>query len=411
MERSAERTLGIASPSAATKGVGVKIHHLAAVSMAVLAAVNCGRIEVSTDYDKPVDVSGYHTFFVLTGNSSGNPSIDQRIKTDVESALDDRGWLEVPPNESEAVIVTHAATSTKHSYDTFYAGWGGWHWHGTDSTMPFVEDNAAGTLVVDIFDARTKHIIWRGAAADAVSDNPARKADHTHDVVQRMFKTLPAVLGAVPAATNATPLIIFAQSPAIVIRIDGEPVYRDVEGTGFQRIVNTRSFIVRDEVGMHFLKVFDAWMEAYTLDGLWSVSGIESDALTRALAQCVQENLIDVLDGGSRREPSDPPSLAKPPLPSVYVSTTPAELIVTQGEPHFVPIEGTALLRLENTTGRVFREPTDEELYVLISSRWFRAWTFDGPWEQLPKEELPADFEKIPDGLLTRASFTAPNSS
>jgi hypothetical protein len=379
----------------------VKKHHLAAVGMAMLTAVNCGPVvKLNTGYNEPAGFAGYHTFFVLTGNSSGNPSIDLRIKTAVESALDDKGWLEVPPNESEAVIVTHAATRTSHSYDTFYNGWGGWHWRGTDGATPFVEDYAPGTLVVDIFDAQTKHIIWRGAAAAAVSDSRTRSASRTHDVIERMFKSLGAVPRAASATATPAPPIIFAQAPAIVIRIDGEPVYREVAGTGFQRVVNTRSLIVRDQAGIHYLKILDGWMEAYALDGLWSVSGLESDALTNALTQVVQDHLVDLPDGGSVLEPNDRPSLGQSPVPSVHVSTAPAELIVTKGEPHFVPIEGTALLHLENTTGKVFKEPTDEELYVLVSGRWFRAWTFDGPWQRVPNEELPADFEKIPGDLL-----------
>src|SRR6266576_2093958 len=100
MKLLADRTLRIASLGVATKGLGVKGHHLAAVCMAVLAAVNCGAVvKVNTAGDMPVNFSGYHTFFMLTGNSSGNSLIDERIKADVESALDDKGWLEVPPDE------------------------------------------------------------------------------------------------------------------------------------------------------------------------------------------------------------------------------------------------------------------------------------------------------------------------
>jgi len=37
------------------------------------------------------------------------------------------------------------------------------------------------------------------------------------------------------------------------------------------------------------------------------------------------------------------------------------------------------LKRLVNTTATVFKEPTDDEVYVLVVDRWFRAWTTDGP--------------------------------
>ena len=82
------------------------------------------------------------------------------------------------------------------------------------------------------------------------------------------------------------------------------------------------------------------------------------------------------------------------------VSTTPAALIVTEGEPRFVPLDGTSLLYVSNTTAHVFKEPTDQELYVLVSSRWFRAWTTNGPWEHVPDDELPSDIARLPRDVL-----------
>ena len=56
-----------------------------------------------------------------------------------------------------------------------------------------------------------------------------------------------------------------------LIRIDGDPVYRRIEGTDLERIVNTKVLIVRDSADIHYLKVRDGWMEAYGLMGDWSV--------------------------------------------------------------------------------------------------------------------------------------------
>jgi hypothetical protein len=54
-------------------------------------------------------------------------------------------------------------------------------------------------------------------------------------------------------------------------------------------------------------------------------------------------------------------------------------------------VDGSSLEYLVNTTAKVFREPTDQELYVLVGDRWFRAWATDGPWEFIRDDELPAD--------------------
>src|SRR4051812_19976705 len=69
------------------------------------------------------------------------------------------------------------------------------------------------------------------------------------------------------------PRIIFGVSPAVLILVEGEPVYRDVEATGLQRIMNTRSLIVRNDDGIYYLKIFDGWMESYSLTGRWTPSG------------------------------------------------------------------------------------------------------------------------------------------
>jgi hypothetical protein len=79
------------------------------------------------------------------------------------------------------------------------------------------------------------------------------------------------------------------------------------------------------------------------------------------------------------------------------VSTTPAHLIITDGPEQYKKVEGTSLEYLANTTGNVFREPTDQQLYALVSGRWFRAWTTDGPWRFMPGSDLPADIARRSD--------------
>lgn len=196
---------------------------------------------------------------------------------------------------------------------------------------------------------------------------------------------------------NVPPKFLFAEQSAILILIDGEPVYRPVQGTDLERIINTKPFIVRDTAGMYYLKVFDGWMEAYMLRGMWSVSGVAPRGVEQALQQAVTEKTVDLLDGATPDKPSETPTLDDATAPAIFVSTEPAELIVTDGPPRFVALAGTSLEYLENTTANVFTEPTDDELYVLAAGRWFRSWTTDGPWQFVPSRELPGDIAAIPE--------------
>jgi hypothetical protein len=186
--------------------------------------------------------------------------------------------------------------------------------------------------------------------------------------------------------------IFFAESPALLILIDGDPVYRSIAGTELERIVNTRAVIVRERSGIHYLKILDGWMQAYTLTGDWSVSGVAPAGGAAALERASDTMTVDLLDGS--RTKAERPSLANQP-PTIFISSEPAALIVTDGPERYQTVEGTSLESLVNTTAKVFREPTDQELYVLVAGRWYRAWTTDGPWQFIPTEELPADIANI----------------
>jgi len=177
--------------------------HLVSVSVGVMAlfTVACGySIKTATDYDRTVQFSNYHSFFILKGNPSGNPLMDQRATADVESALMAKGWMELPEGEGQTAVVVHAATKTKHTYDTFYDGWGGWRWRwgGFGDATTFVEDYKVGTLVVDIFDSSTKQAIWHGFASDALSDNAKSNAQATEEAVDKLFRNFPGA----PAAAD-----------------------------------------------------------------------------------------------------------------------------------------------------------------------------------------------------------------
>jgi hypothetical protein len=174
--------------------------YLVIVSAVGLSTVACGySIKTATDYDRNVSFSNYRSFSIMKGNSSGNPLMDQRAATDVVSVLTSKGWTEAPAGEAQATVVVHAATKTKHTYETLYDGWGGGGWRrwggyrggfGGGATT-FVQDYKVGTLVVDIFDAKTKQAIWQGFASDALSNNATSNARATEQAVEKMFGKFP----------------------------------------------------------------------------------------------------------------------------------------------------------------------------------------------------------------------------
>jgi hypothetical protein len=196
---------------------------------------------------------------------------------------------------------------------------------------------------------------------------------------------------------NDPPRIVFSTKAAILVYIDGEPVWRPVKDTKYERVLNTRVLLVRRGKDEHFVHVFDGWMTAKSLEGPWTVEKKPPRDLQAALADAKASGQVDFLLGGNPNDAKTLPSLKQGRSPVILVATTPTELIVTQGEPEFAPIAGTGLSYVKNTTGNVFRLAADQKVYVLVSGRWFRAASLEGRWEYVANDALPADFAKIPD--------------
>jgi hypothetical protein len=202
---------------------------------------------------------------------------------------------------------------------------------------------------------------------------------------------------------NAPPKILFSSVPAILVLVDGEPAWRAVADTGLDRVINTSPILLKEKArsGPVYLHLFDGWMQAAAVEGPWSVAKNPPKSLEKALKLILDAKSGDPLAGGV---PDDPdakdvkqPSLKTGPVPVVYLATSPTELIVTDGQPDYVPIDGTQLLYVKNTTGRVFKSIGDNKTYVLISGRWFSASGTGGPWAFVPFDALPKDFASIPD--------------
>ncbi len=196
---------------------------------------------------------------------------------------------------------------------------------------------------------------------------------------------------------NDPPNIIFSKKPSLLVFIDGEARFTAIKDSELSRVLNTRVLMVKDATGKLYLHVFDGWLESQTFDGPWFVSNNTPKDIKKAEKAARDLKQVDLLEGAEDMETKKKPSL-KTIAPVVFVTFKPAELIMIEGEPNFVSLEGgTKLLYVKNTSGNIFMDLADQEMYILVSGRWFKSNSFSGPWEYVPGSELPADFAKIPD--------------
>ena len=146
--------------------------------------------KVQTDFDHQFDFSQLRTFTVEFGSAWNNPLQQQRAKEDIIRQLTAKGWTEAAdPHSADAVVVIHGAVHQQKSLDTWYSG-GGWGW-GPGMSNTTVNTINVGAMQVDVFDAKTKKMVFRGTAQDDVSDKPEKNAKKIDKAVEKMFKDFP----------------------------------------------------------------------------------------------------------------------------------------------------------------------------------------------------------------------------
>ncbi len=355
---------------------------------------------------RSVTLGSYSTYFVTPGRSTESPAERERIRASLESTLADKAWIEVTPEDAQVAIVIHVATPAAPSLQAMYAGWGGWSWQQGDGNADLAASYPPGTAVVDFFDAQRMTLLWRGVAPGLVESRNGR-LDLARAELDRLIKAIPGsgYAAATTAAPDPTPApnIVFTSAPVTLVLVYGEPTFTPVSETTLARVVNTRSFILRDTAGMFYLRVAQGWMSAYALIARdWSPTNDVPDGAEEAFQRAVAANDVTV---PGRRGTSDATAttIAAVDPPTILVSTQPVSIVVVRGDPQFEPVAGTSLQRMTNADTPLFREPTDGQLYLRLPGGWFRAWSTGGRWESIPDGRLPGDLTTLPPTLLHAA--------
>jgi hypothetical protein len=151
--------------------------------------------QVKTDYDRSANFAQYKTYSWEHVKTQDALDVD-RIKTAVNSALAAKGWTPVDSG-GDVSIVAMEITRNQQTLNTFYDGLGGgWGWRrfgggGFGEATTTTETYKVGTVVVDLFDAKTKQLIWRGAESDTLSSNSNKNIKNLDKGVEKMFKQFP----------------------------------------------------------------------------------------------------------------------------------------------------------------------------------------------------------------------------
>jgi Domain of unknown function (DUF4136) len=167
----------------------------ALVGIVFLIAGTVSAQQVKTDYDRSANFGQYKTYSWEQVKTK-NPLWVDRIKTSVNAALAAKGWSQVDSG-GDVSIIAMEITHEQQTLNTFYDGFGGgWGWRrfggaGFGDANTTTETYKVGTLVIDLFDTKTKQLIWRGSSSDTISNNSNKNIQDLDKGVEKLFKQFP----------------------------------------------------------------------------------------------------------------------------------------------------------------------------------------------------------------------------
>ena len=170
----------------------MKIQRTAFATVSIVLLLATAAIAgVKTDYDRSANFNNYKTYSWERVQTTDPLWVD-RIKEAVDSQLAAKGWTRVDSG-GEVSIIAIEMTRNQRTLNTFYDGFGrGWRWGvGFGNATTTVDTYKVGTLVVDLFDANTQKLIWRGSSSDTLSDKSDKNIKTLDKDVQKMFDHFP----------------------------------------------------------------------------------------------------------------------------------------------------------------------------------------------------------------------------
>ena len=179
-----------------------RLTQLTLAAIVMTAITGCATMSVSSHVARGLDIAKYHTFD--WGPADALPLGDARLDKDpffldhvqgaVEKAMTTRGLEWATTGTPDLRIHFHANISERIDIDQVDVNRG---YCPGEGCTPATVSYEAGTLVIDLMDARTNRLLWRGWAQNSVNgmlENQDTMARQIDEAVTRMFERFPRPL-------------------------------------------------------------------------------------------------------------------------------------------------------------------------------------------------------------------------
>ena len=184
-----------------------------ALYVAILWTAACVPFpKIGYDFDRSTDFNAYHTYAWLSGDQektgdrrADSSAVDMRIRIAVGTQLRLKGFQALPEGTPDFYVAYHiglkdsaASISTKyysdgmaghafvHAADTRQAG-------KSATPDPQAPSYLTGSLLIDVIDAASQKLVWRGTAAGEVDPGltSQQRDERTKAIVQKILSHFP----------------------------------------------------------------------------------------------------------------------------------------------------------------------------------------------------------------------------
>ena len=159
-----------------------------------LSALNVLAQKVAVDWDHDANFSNYKSYAWTESKNPGPELAAKRMTAAIESQLSAKGLQKTHRRDADLEVVYNVGAKERVSVQGYDYGYGRYRWGGGTVRYDTTTYTDA-TLVVDLVDAKTHNLVWRGTASDTVSDKPEKNEKKIQKAAEKMFKKYPPSKG------------------------------------------------------------------------------------------------------------------------------------------------------------------------------------------------------------------------
>ena len=169
-------------------------------TLALLAA--CSPLSVNYDYDNTADFTKFKSYewMAKPANLPSNPAtapqnsdlLDRRIRAAIEAELDSRG-LSSDPAAPDLLVVYHLGVQDKVQVTDYGYTYSPYYWGGGGRQID-VYQYQEGSLIIDLVDAGTKNLVWRGSGSKVIENTqmtPEQMQARVSEIVGTIMQSYP----------------------------------------------------------------------------------------------------------------------------------------------------------------------------------------------------------------------------